>query len=688
MAKSLVLYLSNATGPWAVLAESADSFNVRIGRGQESDLILPDSIPAESLRTVSRVHARIFGKKGECWIEDLNSHNFTFLEGRIVFAPTRVELPASLRLGAVKLRIVLEERPQEKMDPGRTPSSQAGEGTIRDIGQGLSLHSRSNLWQELRGRIRWSDALFDVAELTIQAKRAEELEERLNALLAAHLGAAKVMIILAAPVADLGRHLEHFGAPINEVALLLPRLSDVSLDTPAARMTCNEPEKALWVIPTVPAARQRVSIVSAILRGSGGNHAQSEEANAFVAIAVRLAEPYIANLRELEEHRAQVRDSVPHEPTKKIQIACRERGLWGQSPQFLRSLYQAEVAATRYFSTFAREKRLPAVFFLGESGTGKSALAALVHEISGRGGKEFVELNCAAIPLGLAESELFGYEKGAHDKAFDQKTGCFEQAHGGTLFLDEIGKTSKEFQSKLLKVLDSGQYMRLGGTSMRKTDCQVILAESEDPQKLVEEDKLLQELWYRTGAFCITLPPLRERREDIEVLVQEQLAALNASHPESPPKRLRPKTLALFKAYSWPGNVRELMQCLDVAYALTPQETAEIDVDNLPESFFRGLGMTAQQQRVLSVGIDLNRELDDHVEALEREYFAAMIAYCEGNLTDVAKRSGKSYQTVHTKLKQFRLWLREEGDPVLHDERARLQALAGSYWQVIEREKE
>ncbi|MCC6142211.1 MAG: sigma 54-interacting transcriptional regulator [Candidatus Hydrogenedentes bacterium] len=688
MAKSLVLYLSSEAQPWAVLADVSESFSVRIGRGQESDLILPDRVPEDALRTVSRIHARIFGQGGECWIEDLNSHNFTFIEGKIVFAPTQAELPASIRLGAVKLRIAVEERPEGRFEGGRTPSAHALDGTLRGLGEGLSIHSRTNLWQELRGRIRWSDALFDVAELTIQAKRAEELEERLHALLALHLSAVKLAIILASPIGELARHLEECGVDPAELGRLIPRLSEVNLDTPAIRMACTEPDKALWVIPSIPVARQRASIVSAKLRSGAAGHAQSDEANAFVALAVRLAEPYVANLRELEQHRAQVRDSVPHLPSAKVQKACGERGLWGQSPQFLRSLHQAEVAATRYFSTFARERRLPAVFFLGESGTGKSALAALVHEISGRGNKPFIDMNCAAIPVTLAESELFGYEKGAHDKAFGQKPGCFEQAAGGTLFLDEIGKTTREFQSKLLTVLDSGQYMRLGGTSMRKTDCQVILAESEDPQKLVEAGSLLQELWYRTGAFCITLPPLRERREDIEILVQERLDRLNAVHPEVTPKRLRPKTLALFKAYSWPGNVRELMQCLDVAYALCPQDAEEIDVDHLPESFFRGLGMTPQQRRVLSAGIDLHRDLDSHIEALEREYFAGMIAYCEGNLTEVARRSGKSYQTVHTKLKQFRLWLRDPGDEIRSDERARLQALAGSYWQVIEREKE
>ena len=207
------------------------------------------------------------------------------------------------------------------------------------------------------------------------------------------------------------------------------------------------------------------------------------------------------------------------------------------------------------------------VVIYGETGTGKELFASLVHELSRRSSGPFIRLNCAAIPEGLLESELFGHEKGAFTGAVAQRVGRFEAANRGTLFLDEIGDMPLNLQSKLLRVLQEQEFERLGSTRTVRTDVRVIAATNRDLSQLVEERTFRMDLFYRLNVFPITLPPLRERREDIPCLVWHFVRKAAARMQRSI-RPIPPEAMQAIMDHSWPGNVRELQNFIERAVIL------------------------------------------------------------------------------------------------------------------------
>jgi formate hydrogenlyase transcriptional activator len=220
------------------------------------------------------------------------------------------------------------------------------------------------------------------------------------------------------------------------------------------------------------------------------------------------------------------------------------------------------------------------VLVYGETGTGKEMIARAVHDLSARNGNAFVRLNCAAIPVGLLESELFGHEKGAFTGAIAQRLGRFELAHRGTIFLDEIGEIPLELQPKLLRVLQEHEFERLGSTRTVRTDARLIAATNCDLKMMVDDRKFRSDLYYRLNVFPIRVPPLRERVQDIPLLVRhfvKQFGERNNRIIDTIP----PETMEALTRYHWPGNIRELQNVIERAVIITKGATLTVCVDEL-----------------------------------------------------------------------------------------------------------
>ncbi|MBI3780309.1 MAG: sigma-54-dependent Fis family transcriptional regulator [candidate division NC10 bacterium] len=220
------------------------------------------------------------------------------------------------------------------------------------------------------------------------------------------------------------------------------------------------------------------------------------------------------------------------------------------------------------------------ILLLGESGTGKEVLARRIHQWSLRASYPFTVVNCVAIPDQLLESELFGHEKGAFTGAHQLKRGKFEVADRGTVFLDEIGEVPANIQTKLLRILQDHEFERVGGTRSIKADIRVIAATNSDLEQAVREGRFREDLYYRLNVVSITLPPLRERKEDLPVLVDHFLRKYAGGELKKPLKRLTPEALDGMIAYHWPGNVRELENVIERAMVLSTGE--QIGLEDLP----------------------------------------------------------------------------------------------------------
>lgn len=278
------------------------------------------------------------------------------------------------------------------------------------------------------------------------------------------------------------------------------------------------------------------------------------------------------------------------------------------------------------------------VLLLGESGTGKELAAQTIHELSLRYKHPFLPVNCGAISPQLIESEIFGHEKGSFTGADRQHKGYFERANGGTLFLDEITEMPLELQVKLLRVLESGTFMRIGSTHEIETDVRVIAASNRDPEAAVADGKLRLDLYHRLNVFPIEIPPLRERGNDVELLARHFLDELNSAHQTD--KVFAPDALACLPNYRWPGNVRELRNYIQRAYILADQT---IDAALLVPA------ITRQAPPGMSLAIPIGTSLAD----VDRKFIFATLELCGGVKKRAADVLGISLKTLYNRLEEY-----------------------------------
>jgi DNA-binding NtrC family response regulator len=286
-----------------------------------------------------------------------------------------------------------------------------------------------------------------------------------------------------------------------------------------------------------------------------------------------------------------------------------------------------------------------AVLITGESGTGKELAARAIHMLSPRGSAPFVAINCAAMPDTLMESELFGHEKGAFTGAVERRAGCFELAQNGTVLLDEIGDMPIATQAKLLRVLEDGRVRRLGGKAEIQLDVRVIAATNSPLDAALKEGKFREDLFYRLNVFPIPLPPLRERKEDLPILVAALIEDLNRKH-STKVTDCSHALLERLQAHAWPGNVRELRNVLERATILAGEGTLE------PVHLPPGFG-GAPAQKPAASGDELHIPVGYTIEQAERSLIEMTLGHTKNNKTRAAEILGISQKTLFNKLKEY-----------------------------------
>ena len=335
----------------------------------------------------------------------------------------------------------------------------------------------------------------------------------------------------------------------------------------------------------------------------------------------------IARLREMADRLQESRDRLANEKSyleKEIQTELGFEKIIGQSPALREVLKKARIVAPTDST----------VLLLGETGTGKELVARSIHGLSSRSANTFVKLNCAAVPSGLLESELFGHEKGAFTGAVSQKIGRIELADKGTLFLDEIGEMPAELQPKLLRVLQDREFERLGGVKTLHVDVRIISATNRDLRQHIADKKFREDLFYRLNVFPIELPPLRERREDIEMLVEHFVRKYSGRMG----KRIHTipdDAMRVLCNWSWPGNIRELENMVERMVILS-----------------KGSELAAPPSELCNA----EYAPEDKLSEMERDHIIRVLRETNGILSGIAgaaSRLGLKRTTLQSKIKRL-----------------------------------
>ncbi|MFJ2991408.1 sigma-54-dependent transcriptional regulator [Pandoraea sp. NPDC087047] len=313
-----------------------------------------------------------------------------------------------------------------------------------------------------------------------------------------------------------------------------------------------------------------------------------------------------------------------------------------ESPRAFARLLGKSVAMQRVFDALARVAPTDAAVLLtGESGTGKELAARAVHDLSARCDGPFLAVNCGAIAPNLVESEVFGHDRGSFTGAERRHRGFFERAHGGTLFLDEIAEMPPASQVNLLRVLETGKLMRVGGSQEIAVDVRIVAATNVCPEAAMRSGKLRADLYHRLNVFPVTLPPLRERGDDVVLLAQAMLDEVNAS--DGRPMQFAPHVLAALQRHDWPGNVRELRNFVQRVRILSQTSV----IDSLPPPVSAELAQFPVRDDRTSVALDAS------LADLDRQVILGALAQCGGVKARAARQLGISLKTLYARLSQI-----------------------------------
>ena len=312
----------------------------------------------------------------------------------------------------------------------------------------------------------------------------------------------------------------------------------------------------------------------------------------------------------------------------------------------------------RTFELIARVSPSSAsILISGESGTGKDVVARTIHALSRRRHGPFVPVNCGAISAALLESELFGHERGSFTGADRRHRGYFERAHRGTLFLDEVTEMPLELQVKLLRVIESGTFFRVGAEQPISVDVRILAASNRDVLRSISSGQMREDLYYRLRVFELNVSPLRDRPDDVEPLVRHFLDEI--AQKEGVRKEITPEALDALTRYTWPGNVRDLRNVIESAYILADEI---IDMDSLPEAVkvTRATPPRADEPGAGVLRIEMGSSLAD----IERRAILATLRYCHGNKNRAAEVLGISLKTLYNRLSEYRTAGHVTGEPV------------------------
>ncbi|HYZ82959.1 MAG TPA: sigma 54-interacting transcriptional regulator, partial [Bryobacteraceae bacterium] len=440
--------------------------------------------------------------------------------------------------------------------------------------------------------------------------------------------------ILAKPCSDREKAVFRTGQPLNLTRQELTG-EEIAADSDSPASGVNN---SISLLPLL--GRERV--VGVLGLGSSRENAFTEEDLALlgqvanqIAISVENASAY-GEISQLNDRLA--RENVYLESELRTELHFGD--IVGNSPALERVLREIETVAPTDST----------VLIYGETGTGKELIARAVHNLSSRKSNAFVKLNCAAIPTGLLESELFGHERGAFTGAITQRVGRFELAHRGTIFLDEIGDIPLELQPKLLRVLQEREFERLGSTRTLRTDARLIAATNRDLKAMVEEQNFRSDLYYRLNVFPIRVPALRERREDIPLLVRhfvQQFSRQTNRVINSIPS----ETMEALVRYHWPGNIRELQNVIERAVIISKSPVlnvalAELKADAIPSASQAAPKATPAEQK----------NLQDVLEETERTQILRALEACDGVITGpngAAARLGIKRSTLQLRMQRL-----------------------------------